>query len=67
MKGSICNIPFAEVDVTCNTLPRPADSNCPLIVKLKRKLKYKSHVTFEVVRPALVVQFLKFLKLHNHL
>ena len=37
MKGSICNIPVTEVDVNCNALPRLADSNGVLIVKLKRK------------------------------
>ena len=67
MKVSICNIPVTEVDFNCNILPRPADSNILLIVKLKRKLEYKIHVIFEAVRPALVVQFLEFLKLHNHL
>ena len=36
MEGSICNIPVIEVDVNCNTLPRPAYSNGLLIVKLKR-------------------------------
>ena len=41
MKGSIRNVPIPEVDVNCNTLPRPADSNGLLIVKLKRKLEYK--------------------------
>ena len=55
------------INVNCNTLPRPADSNGLLIAKLKRKLEYKSHVISEVVRPGLVVQFLEFLKLHNHL
>ena len=40
MKGSICNIPVIEVDVNCNTSPRPADSNGLLIVKLKCKLEY---------------------------
>ena len=67
MKGSICNIPVIEADVNCNTLPRPADSNGLLIVKLKRKLEYKCNVIFEAVRPALFVQFFEFLKLHNHL
>ena len=67
MKGSICNIPVTEVDVNCNTLPRPADSNGLLIVKLKRKLEYKIHVIFGAVRPASVVQFLEFLKLDNDL
>ena len=37
MKGSICNVPVTEVDVNYNTLPRPADGNGLLIVKLKRK------------------------------
>ena len=37
MKGSICNIPVAEVNVNCNIFPRPADSNGLLIVKLKSK------------------------------
>ena len=59
MKGSICNIPVTEVDVNCNTLPRPADSNGLLILKLKRKLEYKSHAIFEAVRPALVIKFLE--------
>ena len=46
MKGSICNVPVTEVDVNYNTLPRPADSNGLLIVKLKhmfcksKKVKY---------------------------
>ena len=67
MKGSICNIPVTEVDVNCNTLHRPADSNGLLVVKLKHKLEYKSHVIFEADRPTLVVQFLELLKLHSHL
>ena len=37
MKGSICHIPVTEVDVNCNTLCRPADTNGLLIVKLKRR------------------------------
>ena len=67
MKGIICNIPVNEVDVNCKSLPRPADSNSLLIVKLKHKLEYKLHVVFESVRLALVIQFLEFLKNHNHL
>ena len=54
MKGSICNILVTKVDVNCNTLPRPADSNSLLIVKLKGKLEYKIHVIFKAVRPELV-------------
>ena len=36
IKGSICNIPVSEVDVNCNMLPRPADSNGLIIVKLEQ-------------------------------
>ena len=31
IKGSICNIPVSEVDVNCNMLSRPADSNISLL------------------------------------
>ena len=34
INGSICNIPVSEVDVNCNMLPRPVDSNGLIIVKL---------------------------------
>ena len=36
VKGSICNILISEIDNNCNSLPRPADSNGVIIVKLKR-------------------------------
>ena len=67
IKGSLCNIPVNEVYDNCKSLPRPADSNGLLIVKLKRKAEYRSHVLFEPVRPLFVESFLKFLKHHNHL
>ena len=67
IKGSLCNISISEVDINCNMLPRSADSNGLIIVKLKRKLEYKSHVPFEVVRPDVVIQFLEFLRSHNDL
>ena len=51
-EGAICNVP-TDVASTCNTLPRIADSNGLVIVKLKRKLKYRVHVYFEPVRPRL--------------
>ena len=37
VKGSICNIPISEIDNNCNSLPRPADSNGVIVVKLKMK------------------------------
>ena len=67
IKSSICNIPASKVDVNCNMLPRPADSNGLIIVMLKRKLEYKGHVVFEAVRPDVVIQFLEFLRSHNDL
>ena len=67
VKGSICNIPISEIDNNCNSLPRPADSNGAIIVKLKRKAAYRGHVLFEPVRPRLVVCLLQYLKKHNHL
>ena len=67
IKGSICNIPVSEIDVNCNMLPRPVDSNGLSIVKLKRKLEYKGHAVFEAVRPGLVILFLEFLRSHNDL
>ena len=63
----MCNIPVIKVDANYNMLPRQADSNGLLIVKFKRKLEYKGHIVFEQVRPALVLQFLEFLKSHSHL
>ena len=49
-KGEICNVP-TDVVSTCNTLPRPADSNGLVPVKLERKLEYRGQVYFEPVRP----------------
>ena len=48
-------------------LPRPADSNGLIIVKLNCKLEYKVHVVFETVMPDVVIQSLEFLRSHNDL
>ena len=66
LKGAICNVPL-EADNVCNILPRGADSNGIVMVKLKRKLMYRGHVYFESVRPDLVKQVLYYLKRNNHL
>ena len=52
-KGSLCNIPI-EIDDVVNVLLRGAKSNGLLVITLKRKLSYRSHVYFEVVRPELI-------------
>ena len=54
VKGSICNIPISDIDSNCNSLPRPADSNGVIVVKLKRKVEYRGHVLFEPVRPRII-------------
>ena len=53
IKGSICNVPIDTNDVT-NILPRGADSNGIIMIKLKRKLSFRGHVYFEAVSPDLV-------------
>ena len=67
VKGSICNIPISEIDNNCNSLPRPADSNGVIIVKLKRKTAYRVHALFGPVTPRLIESLLQYLKKHNHL
>ena len=66
MSGIICNFPIDTTNVT-NTLPRPADGNGLVIVKLKCKLEYQCHVLFEPVRPVFLKSILNYLKTNNHL
>ena len=66
LKGSICNVPIDTNDVT-NILPRGADSNGIIMIKLKRKLSVRGHVYFEAVSPDLVNLALTYLKDNNHL
>ena len=67
VKGNICNIPIAEIESNFKSLPRPADSNGIIVVKLKRKNEFRGHVLFEPVRPRFIESFLNYLKLNNHL
>ena len=67
IKGTIYNVLVEDAKTYCNTLPRPADSNGLVIVKLKRKIEYRGHVLFESVRPEFVYSFLSYLKHNNHL
>ena len=66
LKGALCNVPIDAVDV-CKTLPRSADSNRIVIVKLKRKLQCRGHAYFESVRPNFIMTLLQYLKLNNSL
>ena len=62
IKGNICNIPVNATKVA-KVLPQGADSL--FIVKLKHKLSFKGHVSFELVRPEAVKCALLYLK-GNH-
>ena len=46
LKGSICNVPSNTADIV-NILPRGADSNGLVMLKLKGKLCYRGHMYFE--------------------
>ena len=67
VKGNICHTPIAEIGSNCKSLPRPADSNGKIVVKLKRKNEFRGHVLFESVRPRIIKSFLNYLKLNNYL
>ena len=66
LKGSICNVPIDTVDIS-DVLPRRADSNGLVVIKLKCELTYRGHVSFEAVRPELLNQALMYLKENNPL
>ena len=66
IKGAVCNIPV-EVDSMCNILPRGSDSNCLILMKLKRKLSYRGHVLFEPVPADVVKLVLDYLNKNNFL
>ena len=67
IKRTICNVQVEDAERYCNTVPRPADSNGLVIVKLKRKLKHRGHLLFEPVRLEFVWSFLNYLKHNNQL
>ena len=57
----------SNVDTVVDVLPR-LPSQCELIpLKLKRKLAYKGHYMYQYVRPTIVLNALKWLKINNPL
>ena len=66
IKGAICNVPV-ECSQTCNVLPRPPDRSGIILLKLKRKLKFRGHVYFQAVRPQFVIRALNWLVANNPL
>ena len=66
IKGAICNVPV-DCDNTCKLLPRPAENSGIIMLKLKRKLDFRSHVYFQAVRPDIVLNALNWLLVNNPL
>ena len=56
-----------DVGEVTKILPRGADSNGIITVKLKRKLAYNGHAHFQAIRPENVQAALEFLKANNPL
>ena len=48
-------------------LPRPPDSSGIIMLKLKRKLQFRGHANFQVVRPEVVLHALQWLQQNNEL
>ena len=67
IKCSICYIPKSKIGSTFKSLPRPADSNEIIVVKLKREVEYRRNVLFEADRPKIIKKFLNYLKANNNL
>lgn len=66
IKGAICDVPVA-CDNTCKLLPTPAENSGIIMLKLKRKLDFRSHVYFQAVRPDIVLNALNWLLVNNPL
>ena len=47
IKGAICNVPVEYVQ-TCNILPCPPERSGIILLKLKIKLEFKGHSTFNL-------------------
>ena len=63
-RGILCNGPIKLTNI-CNVLPRPADSNGPIGVKLNWNLKYRGYVYFEFFPPCTIYQAFNYLKSLN--
>ena len=53
----------SEIDWNCTSLTGTTDINSLIVVKLKCKAEYHSHILF---KPSCVGSFLRFLKQFNH-
>lgn len=66
VKGGICNVPV-ECDDTCKVLPGPPERSGIIMLKLKRKLRFRGHVYFQAVRLQFILDALLWLKLNDPL
>lgn len=60
LKGNVVNVP-ADVNTTVKTLPRMQCDEDTILLKFKRKMSYKHHMTFEKIRPNKVFEAAKWL------
>ena len=66
IKGAICNVPV-DCEQTCRILPRAPERSGIIMLKLKRKLEFRGHVYFQVVRPQLIHAALTWPQMNNPL
>ena len=64
--GPAVNVP-AKLDFVCAQFPRLPSETQLVPMKLKRRLKYKSHYMYDYVRPEKVLAALRWLKANNPL
>ena len=61
IKDAVCNVPINADDI-CKVLPRGMDNSGVVQLCLNKRLKFKSRVLFEAVRPKVIDGVLNFLK-----
>ena len=66
VSGAICNVPV-NCDQTCKILPTPPARSGIIMLKLKCKLEFRGHVSFQAVHPQLVENALNWLMQNNAL
>ena len=62
--GNVVHVPN-DIASTVNTLPRQLDNMGTIMLKLKRKLEYKTAVFQAVIRPQKCIEALSYLKQHS--
>lgn len=60
LHGNVVNV-LTNIKDTVAKLPRKIDENATIPMKLKRKLSYKHHVTYQTLRPEKIISALEWL------